>query len=95
MYTKISDFVKEAISPDQFSTSNSEFKETLKINQVGTFFCVMYPTEVSELIDIVMETDPFHFALQIRGGLEFERVYGFFTSEKDANDAANMLLNKK
>lgn len=57
-----------------------------------TFWVVVSPTSSSELGDCCFECDFRTFALQIRGGLDVERIVGIFARETDAREMAEGLL---
>lgn len=65
-------------------------------NDIGKFFVVTKPTGKSTLADIMFESDPIHFANQIKGGLEYDKVLGFYTNKSDASwDAKAALKDQK
>lgn len=57
-----------------------------------TLWFVTSPTPVSELGDICFECDFARFALQIRGGMDEQRIVGIFADEVEAKELAEKLL---
>jgi|688.fasta_scaffold1262480_2 hypothetical protein len=71
-----------------FSINNYDVK-----NELGKFFIVTKPHGKNDTLDdICFESDVFHFANQIRGGLAFEEVVGIFKQKSDARREATELL---
>ncbi|NBW20473.1 MAG: hypothetical protein EBR82_72145 [Caulobacteraceae bacterium] len=67
----------------------------VKEDQVGTFYVVTNKLGNSDtLIDIMFESDVFHFANQVRGGLSMEDVYGLYKDKNKATQAAKSLLGQ-
>ena len=64
-------------------------------DQVGDFWVVEYPGRDSELSDIFFQADIFDMALQIRGGLDPETIYGIYKSKGLALKKAKELLLKR
>jgi hypothetical protein len=64
------------------------------LDEVGKFFVVTKPFKDSTKEDIMFESDVFHFANQIRGGLEFEEVLGIYKQKSDANRRATEVLKE-
>jgi hypothetical protein len=56
------------------------------------FWVVTTPTAESEIGDICFECDFRTFALQVRGGLDVEKVVGIFANEEAAVELAEHLL---
>jgi len=56
------------------------------------FWVVTRPTPASELADICFSCDFKRFALQIRGGLDVEDIYGIYADEQLATADARRLL---
>ena len=56
------------------------------------FFVVTKPSKFSTLEDILFESDPIHFANQIRGGLRETEVFGFYIQKNNAEHIAKELL---
>jgi hypothetical protein len=80
--------VKEKELQEGFSIDNYEVK-----NELGKFFIVTKPkSKKTTLDDIVFESDVFHFANQIKGGLAFEDVVGIFKQKSDARREGTELL---
>jgi len=70
----------EAIQEKEFSTKSYEIDD-----EVGKFFVVTKPKSKKATIDdIVFESDIFHFANQIKGGLAFDDVIGLYEQKSDA-----------
>jgi len=70
----------EAIQEKEFSTKSYEIDD-----EVGKFFVVTKPKSKKTTIDdIVFESDVFHFANQIKGGLAFDDVIGVYEQKSDA-----------
>lgn len=60
------------------------------------FWVVTQPTRASELGDILFSCDFKRFALQIRGGLDVEEIYGIYADEQKATeDARRLLANRR
>jgi hypothetical protein len=71
---------KEVVSEADFTTKSFDVKD-----EVGKFFVVGKPrSKNATMEDIVFESDIFHFANQIRGGLKFEDVIGLYKQKSDA-----------
>jgi hypothetical protein len=64
------------------------------LDEVGKFFVVTKPSKDSTKEDIMFESDVFHFANQIRGGLKFEDVLGIYKQKSDANRRATEVLKE-
>jgi hypothetical protein len=64
------------------------------LDEVGKFFIVTKPSKDSTKEDIMFESDVFHFANQIRGGLKFEDVLGIYKQKSDANRRATEVLKE-
>jgi hypothetical protein len=58
-----------------------------------TLWFVTSPTPNSELGDICFECDFERFALQIRGGLDEQKIVGVFADEGEAKELAERLLS--
>jgi len=70
----------EEIQEKEFSTKSYEIDD-----EVGKFFVVTKPKSKKTTIDdIVFESDVFHFANQIKGGLAFDDVIGVYEQKSDA-----------
>ena len=70
----------EAIQEKEFSTKSYEIDD-----EVGKFYVVTKPKSKKTTIDdIVFESDVFHFANQIKGGLAFDDVIGLYEQKSDA-----------
>ena len=70
----------EAIQEKEFSTKSYEIDD-----EVGKFFVATKPKSKKATIDdIVFESDVFHFANQIKGGLAFDDVIGIYEQKSDA-----------
>jgi len=71
---------KEVVGEADFTTKSFDVKD-----EVGKFFVVGKPrSKNATMEDIVFESDIFHFANQIRGGLKFEDVIGLYKQKSDA-----------
>jgi hypothetical protein len=57
-----------------------------------TFWVVTTPSSESEIGDICFECDFRKYALQVRGGLDVEKVVGIFASGNKAVELAEHLL---
>jgi hypothetical protein len=57
-----------------------------------TFWVVASPSPVSQLGDICFECNFRQFALQVRGGLDEDRIVGIFADETEAKELAEKLL---
>jgi hypothetical protein len=64
----------------------------LEIDDIGNFWVVTYPTDISELIDICFESNVVNMMYQTKGGLNPEEVVGVFKREREAKDFASELL---
>ena len=70
----------EAIQEKEFSTKSYEIDD-----EVGKFFVATKPKSKKATIDdIVFESDVFHFANQVKGGLAFDDVIGIYEQKSDA-----------
>jgi hypothetical protein len=99
-------FVKAALKPKsgtpeaaQFKYSDVEIKKlktevkgSMMKDEVGAFWFVTYPTDVSELADILGETSVLKLMLQFKGGLKEEHVAGLYKSKDRAESVATYLL---
>ena len=62
-------------------------------DQVGMFWVVTNKmSDDDTLMDILFESDVFHFANQVRGGLSMEDVYGLYKDKNKATQAAKTIL---
>ena len=69
--------------------------DNVKEDQVGTFWIVTNKLSDSDtLIDIMFESDVFHFANQVRGGLSMEDVYGIYKDKNKATQAAKAIIGQ-
>ncbi len=57
-----------------------------------TFWVVTSPSPRSEMCDICFKCDFRKFALQVRGGLDVEKVVAIFAAEDEAVELAEELL---
>jgi hypothetical protein len=79
------DILKEEVRVKNFNNVTED--------QVGVFYVVTNKLGTSDtLADIMFESDVFHFANQVRGGLAMEDVYGLYTDKNKATQVANMIL---
>ena len=64
-------------------------------DETGKFWVVTYPTENSELADIVFDADVFDFHLQIAGGLTGDEIEGLYNNKAKAMKVAKKLLEDR
>ena len=80
----------EAIQEKEFSTKSYEIDD-----EIGKFFVVTKPKSKKATIDdIVFESDVFHFANQIKGGLAFDDVMGVYKQKSDARRKGTEFLKE-
>ena len=73
----------------------TEKEQGLKTDDIGGFWVVTYPTELSILEDILFYAkNVLYMANQFKGGLKESEVYGFYFDEGKAKKAAKNLLEK-
>lgn len=64
------------------------------VDQIGKFWVVTKPTNVSVLQDILFEADISYMMNQALGGLKTHDIAGIFKSEQQAKQQAEKLLGK-
>jgi hypothetical protein len=90
---KLLDILKEIEEKDMNESSYDDMnKDNLITDDIGKFFIVTKPKQKSTIDDIVFESDVFHFANQIRGGLKFEDVTGIYKQKSDARRSGTEAL---
>ncbi len=57
-----------------------------------TFWVVTSPSTESDIGDICFKCDFRKYALQVRGGLDVEKVVGIFANEDEAVELAELLI---
>lgn len=62
------------------------------VDQVGNFWIVTFPSDVSELADICWKIDVLGLIRQVNGGLRMENICGIYWSEAPAKEHAEKLL---
>lgn len=62
------------------------------IDNIGKFWVVTKPTELSVIEDILFETDIKSLFNQVRGGLKEEDIKGLFITKRTAESLANNIL---
>jgi hypothetical protein len=62
------------------------------VDEVGSFWVVTTPTDVSTLGDILFEADVPKMMLQSLGGLREEQIVGFYRSREHAEYVARQAL---
>ena len=86
----IKEELEEIVQERKFSTELSNVED-----EVGKFFVVTKPKNKDTTIDdIVFESDVFYFANQIRGGLNFEDIIGFYKQKSDARRVGTEALKE-
>lgn len=82
--------IKESLGAQKYFNFEGE-------DRLGTFWIVTYPTSNSIIDDIFFECDVFSFALQIRGGLTGEDIYGIYPykDKREAQRDAETLLSER
>jgi hypothetical protein len=84
--------VEKEEKPSKMDELSDMGKSNLTTDDIGKFFIVTKPSQKSTIDDIVFESDVFHFANQIRGGLKFEDVTGIYKQKSDARRAGTEAL---
>jgi hypothetical protein len=82
------------VIPDEEPVSDPEATvEASKVDQVGKFWVVTAPSDVSELGDILFEIDVPGMMRQALGGLKDDRILGIYKDKSAAAAHANKLLD--
>ena len=78
--------------PKHVNESIEEAQQPEMVDEVGSFWVVTRPSEISTMEDIVFESNVLHFANQVRGGLYEEEVIGIYKEESKAVKTADQLI---
>lgn len=78
--------------PKHVNESTEEAQQPEMVDEVGSFWVVTRPSEISTMEDILFESNVLHFANQIRGGLYEEEVIGLYKDESKAVKTADQLI---
>ena len=81
--------IQNTLQEKKFNTDSFDITD-----DIGKFFIVTKPNKKSTIDDVVFESDVFHFANQIRGGLTFEEVVGIYKQKSDARRRGTELLKE-
>ena len=63
--------------------------------RLSNFWVVTEPTKDSTIADIAFVTTPRRIALQIRGGLDVDKIVAYYTKEDEAITHARMLIHAR
>lgn len=61
-------------------------------DEIGKFWVVVVPTKNSIMEDVLFETDVFGLALQLRGGLGGDEIWGLYKNKQKALKEAGKLI---
>jgi hypothetical protein len=90
--SELRQIIKEEVESIVNETRTKDFEVK---DEIGKFFVVTSPYKDSTKEDILFDSDVFHFANQVRGGLTFEEVLGLYKNKSDANRVATEALKER